>query len=129
MAVYRTTESLLEKCWEDLNDFPSTSLYPAREYCNTWEKLKYSDIRLWELIFHIPGGLSVYAAWDPYTEFYIIVHDLFKKTAEGIEEFYGPNAESNLTDRLKKYGISLPKNRVWINPDYSWMYDQLTPSN
>lgn len=120
---------MFENTWEDLKNLPSTDSYPPREYCNIWESLRYSDIKLWELVYHIPGGISVYAAWNPYTEFYIIVHDLFKNTPGGIEEFYGKDAESKVVDRLKIYGIVIPKNRVWINPDYSWMYEQLTPSN
>ena len=129
MAVYRTTEELLKSCWENENFLPSTDLYPEREYCTTWRDISYRDIELWELIHHIPGGISVYAAWNPYTEFYIIVHDLFKETPAAIESFYGPRAEEELLEKLKTYGVTLSKNRVWINPDFSWMYDQLTPSN
>ena len=126
MAVYRSTQEILGSSWEDINDIPSTSLYPQREYCNSWQQLTYNDIKLWELIYHVPGGISVYAAWNPYTEFYIIVHDLFKSLPCGIEQFYGSNAETQVVERLKKFGITLPENQVWINPDIAWMYDKLS---
>jgi len=129
LAVYRTTDEILQSVWENLEDFPNTDLYPAREYCNTWQELTYKDIQLWEMICHIPGGISVYAAWNPYTEFYILVHDLFKKLPCGVEEFYGINAERKIIEKLKTLSIDLSKNTVWINPAFSWMYEQLTPLN
>jgi hypothetical protein len=126
LAVYRTTQEIFADAWEDINNISSTSQFPQREYCNSWYNLTYKDINLWELIYHIPGGISVYAAWNPYTEFYIIVHDLFKTLPCGIEQFYGSNAEMQIVERLKKFGVALPENQVWINPDIAWMYDKLS---
>lgn len=129
MAVYRSTSEIQLNQWEDFLNFPTTNSYPPREYCTTWRDLDLKDINLWEMIYHVPGGISVYAAWDPYIEFYILVHDLFKNVPAGIEKFYGIDAERKLVDKLQKLGVDLPKNKVWINPDFSWMYEQLTPSN
>lgn len=127
MTVYRTTKEILSDSWEET--FPSIDNYPPREYCTTWRDLSYKDINLWEQIYHVPGGISVYAAWDPYTELYILVHDLFKTMPSGIEEYYGIDAERKLLEKLLRLGITLTKNKVWINPDFSWMYEQLAPSN
>ena len=77
---------------------------------------KMSDIKIWEEIYYSLGGVSVYAAYNPYVEYYIIVHDLFKnKTQVGIEEFYGINASEKVKDRLKEFDIFLPSSTTWVN--------------
>jgi hypothetical protein len=120
MLIYRRTEEIFESEWMQIDK--DNTLVPGREFCNTWLNLTYRDVRLWETIYHIPGGVSVYGAWDPYIEFYMIVHDLFKHRNYGIETFYGPDAKNQIKIRSKEFGISLPENNIWVDLDHMWMH-------
>ena len=69
------------------------------------------DVKYWEVVYFLPGSIGVYAAHEPYIEFYIIYHNLF-----GIcEKFFGTNASNNCSEKLKKYGINLEHNTSWTN--------------
>jgi len=70
-----------------------------------------SDIDNWEQIYIQSGNIGVYAAWSPYVELYIIVHDLFVSTDYGVEVFSSSDSVSN---RLKEFDIVLPTNLIWI---------------
>ena len=62
------------------------------------------SIELWELLYHLPGGVAVCAAVKPFINFYIIVNyhlqDPFK-----IEKFYGPNALDEINQRALDLGL------------------------
>jgi hypothetical protein len=120
LTSYKTLDQILSNTWDEQQNL--NLIAPSREFCTTWLELTYKDIRVWETIYHMQGGISVYAAWDPYTEFYIIVHELFKHLECGIEQYYGPQSSSQVKHRCKKLGVILPENQIWINKDLEWMY-------
>lgn len=70
-----------------------------------------NDINYWECIYFVPGSIGVYAAHDPYIEYYLIFHNLFSK----YETFYGINAATRCKEKLQEYGINLEPNIAWSN--------------
>lgn len=83
------------------------------------------DVKYWEQLYYVPGTIGIYAAYDPYIEFYIIVHNLFLDQNFGIETFYGSGANKNLWKRAKSLGINLPTSQIWVNDKDSWLYESL----
>jgi len=122
MSVFVTTYQILNECWNDepvnLSRISRTQL-PAQHDWDHNEELDLENVTTWEKIYSQPGNVSVYAAWDPFAEFYVIVHELFLKHKEGIEKFYGIDAQKLLLLRCKQLRIELPINQIWV-PDNSY---------
>jgi hypothetical protein len=117
MTIFKTSAEILDSIWQDtvLDRSTQPSLIPNNSDWDYSRTPKFSDVKIWETIYTCGGSISVYAAWDPFIEYYIIVHDFFKNHQIGIEEFYGITASEKVTLTLKEYGIELPKDRVWVN--------------
>ena len=117
MPNFVTTLEILSNPWsESFKEIDTNNLeLPSRKewlYDNT---LTIEQVNLWEKIYYEPGVIVVQAAWDPYAEFYIITHNLHLQDLQFVETFYGKNAEHCLELALKKFGISLPKNQIWVD--------------
>ena len=125
MSNFFTLEEILLKSWDYSND---RYHIPGKECATGYVDYSISDIRIWEKIYKKPGAISVYAAWDPYTEYYIIVHELHKHCTYGLESFYGAESQKRLILRLSEFGIQLPTTRIQVNSDYYWLND-LTKSH
>ena len=77
MPTFKTTENIVTGTGEyfDENWMDSDTLVlPEREYWDYQRELKIEDINIWKVIAE-PWGIGVYAAWDPYAEFYLIRYD------------------------------------------------------
>jgi 23S rRNA G2069 N7-methylase RlmK/C1962 C5-methylase RlmI len=73
----------------------------------------------WDL-FCFEGGFGVYAAWDPYAEFYMLTHPLYYN--KDIEVFYGRNANKRIRKRMKELGIPFYTHKAWVEPEDMWLY-------
>lgn len=128
MPIFKTTYNILTKPWEDeafdpnWMDSDKIKLPPKSDWDYSRE-LKIEDISLWEQIYYQGGGLALYAAWDPYAEFYLItLHEhLYKNNA--IETYYGPGAMEMVKKRCSELGIPLPNNQIWVDDSDMWLYD------
>jgi hypothetical protein len=110
MLVTRSTHEILNNPWNDI----SPSVIVPSQLPKLYEKnLDFNDVVMWEEIFYQGGNIGVYAAWSPYAEFYIIVHNLFLKDQNLIEKFYGDNALHNLLKRLQEFEIEIPVKQKW----------------
>lgn len=104
MTVFKTTEQILNNPWDSYSDLSAPKKY---EWLESY-KASFSDIEIWEQIYFQPGGIGVYAAWSPFVEIYIIVHNLFNCVEE-----YRSSDETKL--RLADFDICLPESRIWVN--------------
>lgn len=110
MPIFKTTQYIFNNPWGAEFDalIPTpTSSNPPKENWKETKPPKLSDIKLWEEIYYKTGEIGIYGAWDPYTNFYIIVHNLFINTSAGIEIFSGDNADDEVWNRAKELGIEL----------------------
>lgn len=111
--IIRTTKEIFENPWGDIKkeeEFPSRT--PAK--CLN-KKLSFEDVEQWEELYYFPGTIGVYASWKPYSEFYIIVHNLYLDRNH-TEIYQGEEAIDRVIDRCKKYGIELDVSTKYI-PD------------
>ena len=100
----------------------SAALPPRSEWDHS-KILKIDDVVIWEQLHYEPGNVGIYASWDPYAEFYMIVFNLFVDFDLGIETFFGKGANRKVVDRAKELGIELENNQVWIDEKNSWLYE------
>jgi hypothetical protein len=133
-TIFKTTQNVLtgvgehwDENWLD-SDVP---VYPPREEWPYDREMQIEDVYLWEQIAE-PWDIGVYAAYDPYAEFYLIRHEKNYnydgwKPADAprtfsFETFYGPGAQQEVYKRMKELGFPLTVRKVWIDDDKMWLY-------
>jgi hypothetical protein len=85
--------------------------------------MQIEDVNIWEVIYEQGGGVGIYASWDPYAEFYMIrVGWFLEQQGYGAEVYYGPGAMDKVMKRAEELEIPLSKNKVWVEPDDMWLY-------
>ena len=114
MPFFKSTYNILKKSDEDEvfnpNWMDSNKLIlPSRKYWDYKRPLQIEDIDIWEVIYEQGGGTGVYAAWDPYAEFFMVLIN------NKIETFYGKGSEKRLMKYLDVHKIPYPKFKVWVD--------------
>jgi hypothetical protein len=139
MPIFKTTYNILKvqdqdelfsENWMDVDKVylpPSTNWDYRRE-------LQLEDINIWEVIYELSGGWGLYAAWDPYAEFYLLTNgtdtrNFYKVDGKPyqschFETFYGANARKKVYKKLKSYGIDLPIFKQWVPEEDMWIYTE-----
>lgn len=106
--MFVTTEDIFKNIWKLDNFTDAIGIGPDWDYTQI---PTINDINYWECIYFVPGGIGVYAAHDPYIEYYMIFHNLFLK----YELFFGQDAAKKCKEKLTKYGIELDFTSAWTN--------------
>jgi hypothetical protein len=105
--MFRSTSNIIENPWrQDIPGVVHSFPPPKQPWTNSQEPTIF-EINLWEQIYYEPGNIGVYAAWDPYTEFYMITYNLFIDLPFGIKTFYGKDALDSVIKETKSAGINL----------------------
>lgn len=126
--IFRTTSEILAALWDE-TDFhvgQAQHHYTALPDSQSWlhrDDLTFDQVRIWETLYYKGGVMGMYAAWDPYAEFFIITHNLFLDNPAGIEIFYGPGAIRQFYNRAKELGVELPIGPVWVESEHLPSYD------
>lgn len=107
------TENLKLCCYQEYQDFFQPPV--QQEWIDDTQPCFY-DIEIWESIYNEVGNLSVYAAWSPRVELFIVVHSLLYETSYGIIEFFGTDKMAELISYLESFNVYLPYNNVYIDP-------------
>ena len=107
MPIFRSTKDIFvdmseyfDPNWLDKNFLdlpPSTPWDDSRE-------LSVADIDLWEVLSEISGPSGVYAAWLPYAEFYMILHN-----GNIDSTYYGRGSDLYAAKRCEELSIPYPK--------------------
>jgi hypothetical protein len=111
--ILRTFSEILSNPWNNIQPRKITpQRMPFRSA--TTELSCIDDINLWEEIYYNSGTIGVYAAWDPYEDFYIIVHNLHLDK-NYIETYTGSTAVDAIINRCQEFGIDLNISESFIN--------------
>ena len=129
MPTFKTTYNILVKPWEDelwnpnWMDSNTIQLPPYKEW-DYKEELTIDKVSVWEVLYDASGGKGVYAAWDPYAEFYLVTTGWIPGTKNDriIETYYGPEAGKKVYFRAKELNMPLIKNKIWVEPEKMWLY-------
>jgi hypothetical protein len=123
MPFFKTTENIFKDKGEyfDPNWMDSDKLVlPPRTFWDYKRNMQIEDVDLWEVI--VEAGYSIYAAWSPYAEFYMLIPTVFYDT-EGVELYYGKGASNMIIKRTKELGIPISTNKIWVEPENMWLYE------
>jgi hypothetical protein len=127
MPVFKTTKNIFIP-WEDelYNDnwMDGNTIYlPPNKNWDYKKELQIEDINIWEVIGDFGGGSGVYAAWDPYAEFYLLLQNwMVTEPGYAAETFYGPGAQKKLQKKMKELKWPVNTNQIWVDPEDMWIY-------
>lgn len=128
MPQFRTTYNILVKADEDELFDPNWMdsdkiILPPKKDWDYARELQIEDVSIWEIIYQQGGGIGLYAAWDPFAEFYMITLPFFKNIPNSIETFYGHKASERAYKRAIELGMPITLNKIWVDPDKAWLYE------
>jgi len=108
MPKFKNIIDIISNPWSsDFSLENSVSYLPSSAPWNLDKEIKLDDVLIWEQLHYEPGNIGVYAAYNPYAEFYLITYNLFFKTEFKFETFYGVDAAQQCYDRATELGIYL----------------------
>lgn len=129
MPFFKTTQNIFKTPWEDELFDPNWMNYaeivlPQQKKWDYKKDLKIEDVQVWEQIYFASGGTGLYAAWDPYAEFYLITKNLHTNNKNDIytEVFYGKNASNRAYKKAIELGMPIQVNKLWVENDEMWLH-------
>jgi len=133
MPFFKTTHNILTAVDEDELFNPNWMdsdklILPPKKDWDYNREMQIEDVNVWEVLYQASGGIGVYAAWDPFAEFYMLTTGWLPRKEHQtindkiIETYYGPKAQNQVYNRAKELGIPLKINSVWVDEDKLWLY-------
>ena len=129
MPFFKTTYNILVRPGEDELFDPNwmnsdKMILPPKKDWDYSRELQIEDIHIWEVLYEASGGIGIYAAWDPFAEFYMFTTGWVPKTMNDriIETYYGPQASKKVKQRADSLDISLQLHNIWVEPEDMWLY-------
>lgn len=107
------TQNILASQWEIVTvPLPQTDPQDWH-YINRMQPV---DVAVWEVIYYEAGVVGVYAAHDPYAEFYAVVPCASCSRLETWKTFWGLSASTQAQQWLKtELSIELTSQQSWVN--------------
>jgi hypothetical protein len=130
MPFFKTTKNiftpwedeLFSENWMDTNK-PYT---PPTKIWDYKRPLKIEDIDIWEVVYEQGGGVGIYAAWEPYAEFYLLRTGWKEElSGKGIETYYGEKSQGKVIKRCRELGIPLAINKLYVDPGDMWLFSNI----
>jgi hypothetical protein len=126
VPIFRTTVEIFKNSGEhyDPNWMDSKTIQlPPNKKWDYKRDLQIEDVNIWEVLYEEGNGSRVYASWDPYAEFYILMPKVSEiSKINNIEVYYGAGAQKLLQKRIKELGIRLDPTFHWVEDDEMWLY-------
>lgn len=101
--IYRAAQSKFD---DDLG-IDTTPVVTAWHYGS---EIAINNVKYWEKVYFQSNDLGIYAAHDPYVEYFIIMPYFF---IDNVETYYGSNASISVFNRAKDIGINLVLTTMW----------------
>lgn len=123
---FKTTKNIFEdfKEYFDPNWMDSNKLIlPSNKKWDYKRPMEIEDVNIWEVIYEQGGAIGIYAAYDPYAEFYMIrVGWFLEQKGWGAEVYYGPGAQKKVIKRAKELNIPISTHKTWVHPEDMWLF-------
>jgi hypothetical protein len=110
MKTFVSTAEVYQAAQSKFDNDLGTDTIPAMTAWYYVDEISIDKIKYWEKVYFKSNDLGIYAAHDPYVEYYIIVPYFF---INNIETYYGVDAAVRVYNRAKDIGINLMLNTVW----------------
>ena len=128
MPRWKTTQNILnirddgEHFDENWMNYDSIHQYlPPSPLWMEKRLIKFEDVDIWEVLFEWSGLSGIYAAWCPYSHYFIVV-DRWKIVAE----YHGIDGEKQLQKYLTDNNIPFSLNEIWVDDDNFEFYTKQT---
>jgi hypothetical protein len=115
--IYTDQGEYFDPNWMDSNKL----VLPPKTNWDYKREMKIEDVNLWELVYEV-DSVGVYAAWDPYAEFYLVKPPHWQHHL-GFETYYGKGALKQVKKRMKELGLPIPKITHWVESEDMWLYE------
>lgn len=115
--MFVATKDIFENNWNLESVLLSEDQLPEGRDWDYSRAITIDDVEYWEVVYHSPGSISVFASCIPMAEFYIITHNLFLDNKQTIETFYSKTAAMDCKRQMEIYGVTLPTTVGWSNLD------------
>jgi len=112
MVKVRTLKHIINSPWADAEFLDLDSSFVPTVWSSSRRPVK-EEIDLWEQIYFKPANMGLYAAFQPYLDFYLLVYNLFD--GSNIVEFYGEDAVEKIVKVFENYNVSLPVKSIRLN--------------
>jgi hypothetical protein len=117
--IFKDFGEVFDTNWMDSNKI----ILPPKIDWDYKREMRFEDVNIWEVIYEQGGAVAVYAAWDPYAEFYLVRVGWYKEAqGHGFETYYGPGAQKQVQTRMKDLGIPFTTQQHWVEPEDMWLY-------
>jgi hypothetical protein len=117
--IFKDFNEVFDPNWMD----SSKLILPPKKEWDYSRELKIEDIDIWEVVLEHGGSFGLYAAWEPFAEFYMLRPGWnLELQGHGVETYYGSGAQKKVLKRLKEFGIDLPTFETWVEPEDMWLY-------
>jgi len=126
MPLYRTNKDIFvtggeevpDKFWFDRENVLYTPKTGKWDYKR---ELTVDNIEIWEAIYEDSWGLGIYAAYEPYAEFYMIKHVNYQGTTV-LDTYYGAGAQDKIIKYMIENNIPFSTHKIWVENDDLWLY-------
>ena len=119
--IFKDLEEVFSENWMDSDKI----ITPPKKNWDYNRPMRIEDVDIWEVICEQGGSVGVYAAWDPYAEFYMIrVGWFLEAQGHGAEVYYGPGSMKKVIKRAKELGINIGVNKIWVEAEDMWLYEE-----
>ena len=119
MPRWKSTEQILNLSKDgevfDENWMNYDSIYQYLPPNPEWKEnrpIKFEDVDIWEVLFEWAGLSGVYAAWCPYSHYFVVTDHWTI-----VKEFWGIQGEKDLQKYLAEIGVSFSTNKIWVDED------------
>ena len=115
MLIIRSTHDILHNPWKNnFSDCTQTTIMKLPPSWQSQQEITVDDVIFWEQLYFQPGNIGIYISWNPYTEFYMVVHNLYSYATHGIKTFNGNFAHKKLLSYIAPFKINLEEKKIWV---------------
>lgn len=126
MPLYRTNQDIFKTGGEEVPeahwfDNEKVIYTPKKGKWDYKRELRVDDVEIWESIYEDSWGLGIYAAYEPYAEFYMIKYvDHYGLSV--LDTFYGPGSQDKIIKFMVENNIPFSTKKVWVEDEDLWLY-------
>jgi hypothetical protein len=127
MALFRSTKDIYKTYGEEVynSNFmdSNTIVSPKKGKWDYKRELKIEDVEIWEVLYEDTLGWAIYAAWNPYAEFYMIRCPIDHANGTSVyNTYYGAGSQDQIVKFMLENNIHINFNKIWVEPDEMWLY-------
>lgn len=125
MPLFRSNQDIFKTGGEEVSEsswFTGNKIHIPKT--GKWDynrELTVDDVDIWEALYEDNWGMGIYAAHQPYAEFYMIKYvDVAGATIA--DTFYGAGSQDKVIKFMVENNIPFGTHKVWVDDEDLWLY-------